>query len=134
MNNTRKFDKQRPGQPIAARTLNRPIEALQAMGALGVSAPLCMQSVNGIPTIRDSRSRPIDARITVVGTGGKYAWQGIVGATGGTWVDLPTDIAGTLTADPCYEANGNTAVAVATKVELHRDPATGEWRFWYDQC
>lgn len=134
MNTGRKFRRQKANEPIQARTLNRPIEAIEALTKIDASAPLSMQMVCGIPMIRDARPKPLDARITVVGTLGKYGWQGICGTTGGAWVDLPTNVSGTLTADPCYEANANAGVAVGVRVELRRDPATGEWRFWYDQC
>jgi hypothetical protein len=128
------FARQRPGAAIEARTINRPIGALEQFSGLRVAAPLSLQWVNGSPHIALAQGAVLWARIVTVGAAGKYAWQGIASAAAGTWADLPSNVSGTLTADPCYEANGNATLAVGARVQIARDAATGEWRFQSGSC
>ncbi len=127
------FAKQLPGAVISARTINAPTEEMERQSRLRLGAGLAGMSGPGNDVIRPIDVERQDARITGNVTGNKYSWQGIYDAPGGGWNDaFGTDDRGG--ADPAYEANGNVSVPVGTRVELVREPFTGEWRFQAGYC
>jgi hypothetical protein len=130
----RRFPRQRPDRPIAARTINAPLDAVEEALRLGVAAPLELAHVAGAPLVRDAAVRPFDARLTANLGGGKYSWQGIAGGTtAGSWVDVP-GLAGGPTVEPAWEYNLNATLAVGTRVIIKREPASGELRFALYKC
>jgi hypothetical protein len=128
------FDRQRSGRKIEARTINRPLDAIEAALKLRVAAPLEQAHIGATPLVRDAELRPFDARLTGGGTGGKYSWQAITGGTtAGSWVDVP-GWTGSLTVDPAWEYNLNATLAAGTRVILKREPTSGELRFALYKC
>jgi hypothetical protein len=127
------FDRQKPGRPIAARTLNRPIAAVEAITRKNLGAGIAGQVVAGVPCERAIVQAEVRARITGGGPSGIYSWQGVWGYSG-HYTDLPGRIAGTTTVNEAHELNANTAVAVGTYVTLTREPTTERWVFQYDKC
>lgn len=128
------FGRQRSGRKIEARTINRPLDAIEAALKLGVAAPLEQAHVGATPLVRDAELRPFDARLTTNLGGGKYSWQGITGGTtAGSWVDVP-GLAGGPTVEPAWEYNLNATLAVGTRVIIKREPASGELRFALYKC
>jgi hypothetical protein len=129
-----KFDRQEAGKPIAAKTLNRPIAVAEQLSGMSFEAPLSATRTAGGSSVRVVLPPVMDARITDVGGGGLYGWQGIApdADSPGDWLDLPTDISGTTTTDPLLERNGNDLLAVGTRVEMKR--CMGQWITTYDRC
>lgn len=110
----RKFRRQQPGQPIEARTLNRPIEAVERLDKLSVAAPLEIQRTAGVVLIRDTSPRGRWIKITSAASSGKYAWSEVAWSSGGT-ASTPSGFpGGTTTQNPAYEATGSTTVPLNT--------------------
>lgn len=127
------FPRQEPGKAIAARTLNRPIAAAEALTRATPAPGIASQIVAGVPCDRALLAREVQARITGGGSGGKYAWQGVWGYAG-HYTDLPSRISGTVAVDPAYELNGNSTIAAGKIVTLEREPYTGKWVFQFGVC
>jgi len=129
----RKFKRQPPNKPIEARTLNRPIAAVERFDCIGVAAPLEIQRAGGTIQIRDASPRGRWIKITSAASAGKYAWSEIKWSSGGsatTYSGLPS---GTTTVNPAYEANGSTTVPLNSIVWA--DPiADGGVVFRYSAC
>lgn len=130
----RTFKRQEVGKPIEAATINRPLDAIEGLLRAASSPPNDMQMIDGMPLKRHRKRVRYWARITGAPSGSAYPWQGIYSTTGGTWADLPSNISGTASVQPAYEANGVTTLTSGTRIEIEREPATGEWRFQLDKC
>jgi hypothetical protein len=127
------FPRQKPGQFVVARTLNRPIESAEQHTRATPAPGLASQILTGVPCQRALVLREIQARLTGGGAGGIYDWQGVWGYPG-HYTDLPAKISGTSNVDPAYELNSNATLPVGTHVTLSREVYTGRLVFQLDQC
>jgi hypothetical protein len=131
--------KQGPGQPIVARTINRPATQTERSARLKVGPGLAQVNIAGSPKIRKIERRDYLVRLTAVGTGadaGKYAWREIEPheETPGAWVDKDARFAGAIGDDPLFEYNLNATLTVGMKVNARRMARTGELRALYGKC
>lgn len=72
----RLFRRQQPGKAIEARTMNRPIEAIEQLDKIHVAAPLELVRIAGVPLIR--LNMPATAMIFKTPGGGIAARVGTV--------------------------------------------------------
>lgn len=129
----RKFKRQQPGQPIEARTLNRPIDAVERLDKLSVAAPLEIQRTAGTVMIRDTSPRGRWIKITSAASSGKYAWSEVSWSSGGSASTPSGFVGGTTSQNPAYEANGSTTVPLNSIVWADPIP-DGGMVFRYGAC
>lgn len=129
----RKFKRQQPNQPIQARTINRPIDAVERLDKISAVPPLDIQRTAGRIMIRDASPRGRWIKITSAASSGKYAWSEVKWDASGTATTPSGYTAGTTTVNPAREAQGSTTVPLNSIVWA--DPiADGYLVFRYGAC
>lgn len=119
----KKLPRQVPGAPIEARTINRPLDVLEALMKIAVAAPLELQRIGMKILIRDASPR--GRWIKIASGSNPYAWTEAkpeYNGTSITWVTtgLPT---GTTSQNPAFEVTGRTTVAANTYHWAEATPA-----------
>jgi hypothetical protein len=115
--------RQKAGQPIAARTINKPAGYAQKNARFRVGSGLQQTDLGGIPLIRRREIARFWVQITGAPTGGAHPWQAQQDTPGGGFDPISDfdDAGGT---DPLYEVNGNT-IPTNTYVEAIRGRFSG---------
>jgi hypothetical protein len=130
----RNMPRQRPGQPIAARTINQPAKASEDQSRSGVAGGMRQTTIDGVKQVWGRSLHRQMARITGAGVGSPaaYPWRGVY-RSAGSWTDLHANASDRGGLDPVYEAN-DFALQVGDIVEMYRDPYTGTWVTQLDGC
>lgn len=129
----RKFKRQKPNQVIQARTINRPLEAIERLDKLSAAAPLEVNRAGGRIMIRDTTPRGRWIKITSAVSGTKYAWSEIKWSSGGTATVYSGLSSGTTTVNPAYEAQLSTTVPL-NSIVWAEPIADGGVVFRYGAC
>lgn len=131
--------KQRPGRRLNARAVNRPAAEAERQSRARPGTGLAAIEAAGSRLDYSTSRRTWLIRITAVGTSsaqlGSYAWQAIYAVPGspGTFADV-TGLSGALGGDAFWEINGNSSLAVGTRVEVYREYYSGQVRGQYATC
>lgn len=128
----------RAGEALKAAELIALVNELVRQGTLTVAEPLGMSDgPEGIAIWADVPWMGW-IRLTGGGTGGLYAWERVVGVTGGTWDVHPSGEGGGPGADddPAFETNLNPLVPLDPQpvVEAWRDPDSNGLFFRWGSC
>lgn len=127
----RHFFKQRPGQPIAARTINRPAAELQRQSHPWTAAPLGSQSLAGGQLARTSP--PVELWAKITSGSNPYNFSEVYPTASGGWSTLPSGLG--IIGTNAYEVNGNTSVTASGAIFVRiRLSAAGDFRFDAGSC
>jgi hypothetical protein len=133
----RTFPLQMRGQPIMAKTLNAPIQALADLHRRRVNPGLLSLEAGGIQNEFGVGDDSLYARlIAASGSGGAYTWQGIAEDpdTPGSWIDLASQYSDRGGDYLCWEVNGNATLTAGTRVYMRLSEVTGLYLFQYGTC
>lgn len=123
--------KARRGGQVTARRLNAVEEGSRGNQVVSGPGVLIGRGVAGTSIDARPDDRPW-VRITAASGTGAYGWQRIRGSPGGGWADGIGS--GTTLVSPLYEANGVTNLPIGTRVQMAREPGSGEWRTQLGMC
>lgn len=127
-----RYERQQPGKPIRAQTINDPLDAIEAAMKLSVTAPLgSWQTRGGTVVYSQDPQKPFYAKITSGTSNGPYAWTEQIPQSGGGWTNGYSS--GTSSQDPAYNTLAVTPSTLPVVVELRRD-TLGILRFSIGSC